>query len=116
MAEVLDPELPPLVRLDYMIDTTCYWQIAASDMEGRMPGSLFGNLALEMCTRDDAMRAKLNDVFNKAMAQSYVRGGSAERFVGSNGYSFVHRPAISCLSSLQQRKDYEFVDSNKIKL
>jgi TetR/AcrR family transcriptional repressor of nem operon len=31
-----------------------------------MPGCLFGNLALEMSTRDDVMRAKLNAVFDRA--------------------------------------------------
>ena len=67
VAEAFDPELPPLERLDYMIDAAYYWQIAASDMEGRIPGCLFGNLALEMSTRDDVMRAKLNAVFNQAM-------------------------------------------------
>ena len=67
VAEAFDPTLPPLERLDYMIDAAYYWQIAASDMEGRMPGCLFGNLALEMSTRDDVMRAKLNAVFNQAM-------------------------------------------------
>jgi TetR/AcrR family transcriptional regulator, transcriptional repressor for nem operon len=66
VAEAFDPALPPVERLDYMIDATYYWQIAASDMEGRMPGCLFGNLALEMSTRDDVMRARLNAIFNNA--------------------------------------------------
>lgn len=67
VAEAFDQALPPLERLDYMIDAAYYWQKAAKDIEGRMPGCLFGNLALEMSTRDDVMRAKLNAVFDKAM-------------------------------------------------
>ena len=31
-----------------------------------MPGCLFGNLALEISTRDDVLRAKLTSVFEKA--------------------------------------------------
>lgn len=66
VAESFDQNLPPVERLDYMIDAAYYWQKASSDIEGRMPGCLFGNLALEMSTRDDVMRAKLNAVFDKA--------------------------------------------------
>ena len=66
VAEAFDPELPPVERLDYMIDAAYYWQLASRDLEGRMPGCLFGNLALEMSTRDDVMRAKLNAVFDRA--------------------------------------------------
>lgn len=66
VAEAFDQNLPPVERLDYMIDAAYYWQKSASDVEGRMPGCLFGNLALEMSTRDDVMRARLNAVFDKA--------------------------------------------------
>jgi len=66
VAEAFDQNLPPVERLDYMIDAAYYWQKSSSDVEGRMPGCLFGNLALEMSTRDDVMRARLNAVFDKA--------------------------------------------------
>lgn len=66
VAEAFDRNLLPVERLDYMIDAAYYWQKAAKDIEGRMPGCLFGNLALEISTRDDVMRAKLNAVFDKA--------------------------------------------------
>lgn len=66
VAEAFDRNLPPLERLDYMIDAAYFWQKAAKDLEGRMPGCLFGNLALEISTRDDVLRAKLNAVFDKA--------------------------------------------------
>ena len=69
VAEAFDRALPPLERLDYMIDAAYYWQKAARDIEGRMPGCLFGNLALEVSTRDDVLRAKLNAVFDKAGAR-----------------------------------------------
>ncbi len=66
VAEAFDQSLPPLERLDYMVDAAYYWQKAAKNVEGRMPGCLFGNLALEMSTRDDVLRAKLTAVFEKA--------------------------------------------------
>jgi TetR/AcrR family transcriptional regulator, transcriptional repressor for nem operon len=66
VAEAFDQNLPPVERLDYMVDAAYYWQKAAKDIEGRMPGCLFGNLALEISTRDDVMRAKLNAVFERA--------------------------------------------------
>ena len=69
VAEAFDPELPPLERLDYLVDAAYYWQKAAKDIEGRMPGCLFGNLALEISTRDDLLRGKLNAVFAKAKAR-----------------------------------------------
>lgn len=66
VAESFDPKLPPLERLDYMLDAIYYWQKAAKDSGGRVPGCLFGNLALEVSTRDDVLRARLKAVFNHA--------------------------------------------------
>lgn len=47
------------------MDTAYYWRKAARDIEGRVRGCLFGNLALEISTREDMPRAKLIAVFNK---------------------------------------------------
>jgi TetR/AcrR family transcriptional repressor of nem operon len=63
--EAFDKELPPMERFDYLIDAAYYWQKAAKDIEGRMPGCLFGNLVLEISTRDDVLRAKVSAVFDK---------------------------------------------------
>ncbi len=63
--EAFDQNLSPMERLDYLIDAAYYWQKAAKDIEGRMPGCLFGNLVLEVSTRDDVLRAKLTAVFDK---------------------------------------------------
>jgi len=69
VAEAFDRDLPPLERFEYLIDAAYFWQKAAKDLEGRMPGCLFGNLALEVSTRDEVLRAKLNAVFQKASSQ-----------------------------------------------
>jgi TetR/AcrR family transcriptional repressor of nem operon len=66
VAEAFDEALQPLERLDYMVDAIYYWQKAAKNLEGRMPGCLFGNLALEVSTRDEVIRARLNAIFEKA--------------------------------------------------
>lgn len=67
--EAFDPALPPMDRLDYLIDAAYFWQKAAKNLEGRMPGCLFGNLILELSTRDDILRAKLSAVFDKTLRQ-----------------------------------------------
>jgi TetR/AcrR family transcriptional repressor of nem operon len=64
VAEAFDPSLPPLERLDYIVDAAYYWQKAAKDIEGRVRGCLFGNLALEISTREEVLRAKLMAVFS----------------------------------------------------
>jgi TetR/AcrR family transcriptional repressor of nem operon len=69
VAEAFDEELPPMERLDYMVDAVYYWQKAAKNLEGRMPGCLFGNLALEVSTRDEVIRARLNAIFEKASSR-----------------------------------------------
>ena len=66
VAEAFDPALPPMERIDYMIDAAYYWQKSVKELHGRMPGCLFGNLALEISIQDDILRAKLLAVFSKA--------------------------------------------------
>ncbi|HBS26529.1 MAG TPA: TetR/AcrR family transcriptional regulator [Gammaproteobacteria bacterium] len=72
VAEAFDPNLPPMERLDFIIDAAYYWQKAAKDIEGRVKGCLFGNLALELSTRDEILRAKLIAVFNRTKDQFRV--------------------------------------------
>jgi TetR/AcrR family transcriptional repressor of nem operon len=69
VGEAFDPALPPLERLDYVIDAAYYWQKSVGDIEGHMPGCLFGNLALEVSTQDDILRAKLMAVFKHAKSR-----------------------------------------------
>ena len=53
-------------RIDYVIDAAYFWQKSNKDLNGHIPGCLFGNLALEISTQDDVLRAKLNAVFTTA--------------------------------------------------
>ena len=68
VGEAFDSTLPPLERFDYVVDAAYYWQKSAGDVEGRMPGCLFGNLALEISTQDDILRAKLLAVIKHAIS------------------------------------------------
>lgn len=69
VAEAFDRNLPPMERLEYLVDAAYYWQKAAKDIEGRVRGCLFGNLALEISTREEMLRAKLLAVFNRTKAR-----------------------------------------------
>ncbi len=68
IAEAFDPALPPMERFDYLVDAAYFWQKASKNRhaDGRMPGCLCGNLALEMSTKDEVLRARLSAFFRVA--------------------------------------------------
>ena len=69
VAEAFDPALPPMDRFSYMIDAAYYWQKSVKEKHGKISGCLFGNLVLEVSTKDDVLRARLNAVFSQAKAR-----------------------------------------------
>jgi TetR/AcrR family transcriptional repressor of nem operon len=69
VAEAFDPALPPMERFSYMVDAAYYWQKSVKEKHGKMPGCLFGNLALEISTKDDILRSRLNAVFANAKSR-----------------------------------------------
>lgn len=69
VAEAFDPALAPMERIEFLIDATYYWQKSVKNIHGTMPGCLFGNLALEISTSDDVLRAKLAAVFDEAKSR-----------------------------------------------
>jgi len=66
VAEAFDPALPPMERIDYLIDAAYFWQKSIKQVHGRMLGCIFGNLTLEVSTQDDILRAKLLAIFTRA--------------------------------------------------
>ena len=66
VAEAFDPKLPPMERFEYMIDAAYFWQKSIKERHGKISGCLFGNLILEVSTKDDVLRARLNAVFTHA--------------------------------------------------
>ncbi len=69
VAEAFDPKLKPMERIGYVIDAAYFWQKSVKDVQGHLPGCLFGNLALEVSTQDNILRAKLNAVFTHAKSR-----------------------------------------------
>jgi TetR/AcrR family transcriptional repressor of nem operon len=69
VAEAFDPALPPMERIDYLIDAAYFWQKSIKQVHGRMLGCIFGNLTLEVSTQDDILRAKLLAIFARAKAR-----------------------------------------------
>ena len=69
VAEAFDQDLAPMERIEFLIDATYYWQKSVKNIHGTMPGCLFGNLALEISTSDDVLRAKLAAVFDEAKSR-----------------------------------------------
>jgi TetR/AcrR family transcriptional regulator, transcriptional repressor for nem operon len=69
VAEAFDPALPPLERIDYLIDAIYFWQKSIKQVHGRMLGCIFGNLTLEVSTQDDILRAKLLAIFVRAKSR-----------------------------------------------
>ena len=69
VAEAFDPALPPLERIDYLIDAAYFWQKSIKEVHGRMLGCIFGNLTLEVSTQDDILRAKLLAIFSAAQTR-----------------------------------------------
>jgi TetR/AcrR family transcriptional repressor of nem operon len=69
VAEAFDAALPPMERIDYLIDAAYFWQKSIKQVHGRMLGCIFGNLTLEVSTQDDILRAKLLAIFARAKSR-----------------------------------------------
>ena len=57
------PNVPPLERFDRFVETLYQLQKAVADEAGHMLGCPFGNLAVELATRDEVVRRKVDSVF-----------------------------------------------------
>ncbi len=70
---VLEPALaadrPPLERIERLFESIAEVQAARRSPEGGVAGCPFGNLALEMSTQDEAIRARLETVFAETEAR-----------------------------------------------
>ena len=66
VSEAFDTTIAPMERIDYLLDAAYFWQKSVKNIKGKMPGCLFGNLALEISTQDDILRLKLDAVFLQA--------------------------------------------------
>jgi TetR/AcrR family transcriptional repressor of nem operon len=60
---VLGSDRPPLERLRELFEATAAVQQQSRDDVGVVTGCLFGNLTLELSARDEAVRSRLQEVF-----------------------------------------------------
>jgi TetR/AcrR family transcriptional repressor of nem operon len=63
------PDLPPLDRLARFLEALHTFQQGTAEQAGHMLGCPFGNLALELATRDEVIRRKLETVFAAIQAR-----------------------------------------------
>ncbi|MGZ3583453.1 MAG: TetR/AcrR family transcriptional regulator [Ktedonobacterales bacterium] len=65
LAPAFADEVPPLERVVRLFDLAYEWQSKVRDASGHMVGCFVGNMTLEMATQDDAIRAKVDDIFRE---------------------------------------------------
>lgn len=59
------PDVPPLQRLDRLMEMLYRNQQKWFQAIGKVPGCPFGNLAAEMSTQDEVLRARLDSIFSE---------------------------------------------------
>jgi TetR/AcrR family transcriptional regulator, transcriptional repressor for nem operon len=62
IGEAFAPAVPPLERLDRLVERLHAYQKARKDEYDYMPGCPFGNLVMEQATKDEALRKKVDGV------------------------------------------------------
>jgi TetR/AcrR family transcriptional repressor of nem operon len=73
LAEAFAPDLPPLQRFGRLVELAYRFQADVARETGHVPGCPFGNLAVELSTREEPIRRRVEQVF----------GGLEERFQGA---------------------------------
>lgn len=68
LSEILVPERPALQRIAHFFSLGCNMQQRLLDKTGCVLGCPFGNLAMELSTQDDVLRAKLLLFFHRMEA------------------------------------------------
>ena len=92
--------LPPLERLRQLPLLVAAYQDAMKAGSGHMPGCPFGNLALEMSTRDEAIRSKADSMF--CNMEAYFRQALEEaRDAGEIGVVDIEATAQAMLGYLE---------------
>ena len=63
------PDIPPLERFERFFEIAHQQNCLDQEINGRLCGCPFGNLAIEMSTRDDKIRAKIDQIFQDIIAR-----------------------------------------------
>ena len=64
LAEAFSRKIPPLKRFEKFFELAYEFQKQVKDNTGMVQGCPFGNLGCEMSTQDEAIRNKINTIFN----------------------------------------------------
>lgn len=64
-------ELPPMARLQRLVELTYEFQARSKQATGHVPGCPFGNLASELATQDEVIRQKLDALFEKLQTATH---------------------------------------------
>jgi TetR/AcrR family transcriptional repressor of nem operon len=83
MMQAFAPEIPPLDRFDRFVQLGYEEQKKLKEETGHMPGCPFSNLASELSTQDEVIRAKLDGIFRDMIApfEQALRDAIAEGLI-----------------------------------
>jgi TetR/AcrR family transcriptional repressor of nem operon len=97
---ILDGDAEPLERLRQLFEATQAGQQAGQESCGVISGCLFGNLSLEMSNQTEAIRARLQQIF-EAQAEMVGRVVAEAQARGEVSVADTHAAAQSVVAQLE---------------
>ncbi|MFJ4850453.1 TetR family transcriptional regulator [Streptomyces sp. NPDC088733] len=99
-SRIMNGDAPPLERLRQLFEETEAEQRAGQQSCGTVSGCMFGNLTLEMSNQTEAIRARLQDIFDAqvAMVEAVV---TEARDRGEVHVADLHEAARSVVAQLE---------------
>lgn len=68
LGEAFAHDIPPLARIERLVDMIFHMQQQVKETTGQMMGCQFGNLASELSTQDEAIRLRVERIFQEIEA------------------------------------------------
>lgn len=99
-AAILGGPEPPLQRLKRLFEATAAVQQGSQSEGGSVTGCLFGNLALELSTQDEAVRGRLQEIFDAqiTMVEAVIVAAGRE---GAVSVASTHDAARGIVAQLE---------------
>ena len=67
--DAFSPTRPPLERIERFFEINYEQNVAEFEQAGQFSGCPFGNLSIEMCCQDDAIREKIHAIFDDVVGR-----------------------------------------------
>jgi TetR/AcrR family transcriptional repressor of nem operon len=67
--DAFSPSRPPMERIDRFFEINYELNHAEYEQSGQFSGCPFGNLSIEMCSQDEAIRAKIHAIFEDVVGR-----------------------------------------------